>query len=140
MKKKAIFISFIIIIIVVIIGFILINKNDSSNSSENNIELRTSMWITPLTTYTINGTNDTFKITHEVNFPDFSSGEFTSWIQNIKYTITVNNVEYQGSFTFDSDSDDIRKDEDGNQNYNIKIYDYKDNSVFLEITKNDYNF
>lgn len=136
MKKRSIFITIIILLIVtVIIGFVLISnfwKNNDKNI-ENNIELDKSMWVTPLIKYTINDTEDTFEIMHEVSFPISESGEMLSVIQNISYTVSINGVEYQGSFTFDSDSG-ISKNEDGNQNYNIELTNYKKNSVFVKIT------
>lgn len=57
-----------------------------------------------------------------------------SWSQTIDYIITCDSIEYHGSTIFDSDFG-IRNNKDNNPRYNIELIDYKDNSVFVKITK-----
>ena len=139
MKKATFFIGIIILVIVTaIIGLVMLFswwKYDDIIETENTIELDTSMWITPLIKYNINDTEDTFEIINEVGIPENKKGETVSFSQIINYTVSIDGVEYQGSFIFNSSSDGIIKNEDNNPNYNVELTNYRNNSVFVKITK-----
>ncbi len=132
--KNGIFITIItLVIIALIIVFVLIIKNYNNNQT-NNIQLNTSMWITPLTKYNIGNTKDTFEITNEVKLPQYQDGGTSSWKKTINYKITSNGTEYAGNIIFDSDYG-ITYNEDSNPNYKVISNNFKDNSVFIQILK-----
>lgn len=151
MKKiKITIITIILPITILIAGYILTNHILKDNNVEKNtdpdivvdkieptnIELNTSTWITPLVKNPINTTEDTLLITTIPKIPSTSDGETSSWTQNINYTITCNNIEYNGSIIIDSNSG-ISYEKDDNPFYDIELINFNNNSILIKITNKE---
>ena len=130
--KVLIFITTLAIIILTIVAIVIIKSYN--NSKTNNIQLNTEVWISPLTKYTIDNTNDIFEVTNKISLPQKRSSETSSWEQTINYKITSNGTEYTGNIIFDSDYG-ISYNEDDNPYYKVTSSNFKDNSVFIQILK-----
>jgi len=131
-NKVLIFITTLAIIILTIVAIVIIKSYN--NSKTNNIQLNTEVWISPLTKYTIDNTNDIFEVTNKISLPQKRSSETSSWEQTINYKITSNGTEYTGNIIFDSDYG-ISYNEDDNPYYKVTSSNFKDNSVFIQILK-----
>lgn len=65
-NKVTIVITTLAIIILTIVAIVIIKSYN--NSKTDNIQLNTEVWISPLTKYTIDNTNDIFEVTNKYHF------------------------------------------------------------------------
>mgnify|MGYP000014854631 FL=1 len=131
-NKVLIVITTLAIIILTIVAIVIIKSYN--NSKINNIQLNTEVWISPLTKYTIDNTNDIFEVTNKILLPQQHSSETSSWEQTINYKFTCNGIDYTGDIIFNSDYG-ISYNEDDNPYYKVTSSNFKDNSVFIQILK-----
>ena len=97
-NKVLIVITTLAIIILTIVAIVIIKSYN--NSKINNIQLNTEVWISPLTKYTIDNTNDIFEVTNKILLPQQHSSETSSWEQTINYKFTCNGIDYTGDIIF----------------------------------------
>ena len=126
MKNKVLIIG-IILGIAIILGITIYfkgiyknNKSEPTMDKKTSINLNKEETIKSLVEYKIDNTNDSLIITQDVKFniPSVPSGSTVNFSIAIPYTITINNIEYKGTYCLgDSTSNTI----DPNCAYNLEV-------------------
>ena len=122
MKNKGIIIG---IIVILVIGVVLIfsgvfkGKDDGDNvNTFSEVEIGSKTFVLPLEKINIKGTNDYFMITEKVKWPKDTNGAIIESILLIPYTITVDGVEYDGTYHLGDSGSSV---DDKNPKYNFKV-------------------
>lgn len=143
MKKKTIFIiAGVIALIVIIAGVIVAVTKQSPKSTEpeiktySQINLNEKQYVNSLEDISIAGTNDTFIITEDVKWevPESEEGASVSFSIAIPYTIVVDGVKYEGTYTLGS-GNSSSKGSDENPKYDFQVTNLTKNGEIQVLVK-----
>lgn len=150
MKKASIIIAMVVVVVVIlVIGIIFMNSNQSEgkktvsqipSQSEgiktvSQVTLDSEQYVNSLKKINISGTDDYFMITKDVKWevPQHQKGETVSFSIAIPYTITVDEVEYNGVYEL---NDSSWSTDDNNPKYNFSVTNLTQNGeIEVLITK-----
>lgn len=122
MKKIGIIIAVVVVIVATLVFGIIFMKSNQSESTKtvSQVTLNSKQYINSLKKINIGGTNDYIMITEAVKWevPKHNKGETISFSIAIPYTITVDEVEYNGIYELNQSS--MLKD-DSNPKYNFSV-------------------
>ncbi|MBQ4583727.1 MAG: hypothetical protein IJA94_02435 [Bacilli bacterium] len=100
------------------------------------IELDKEVVVKTLKSYNIGSSNDTFKITTEIQPVNYPKGTTVSFSQHINYEIVVDEKLYAGKFIFDSNKG-ISSEKDNNTKYDVDITGYNSKKSTVTVTISD---
>lgn len=124
MKKIGIIIAVVAVIVVIsVIGINFMKskpKQDENIKTVSQVSLNSKQYVNSLKKISINDTNDYIMITKAVKWevPKHSKGQTISFSIAIPYTITVDEVEYNGIYYLNGSSSDS---DDNNPKYNFSV-------------------
>lgn len=137
MKKIGIII--VVVAVIVVISAVVINsiKPKQSEDKKNvpQVTLDSKQYINSLEKINISGTNDYIMITKAVKWevPEHTEDETVSFSISIPYTITIDEVEYNGIYELNDASGNT---DDNNPKYNFSVTDLtQDGKIEVLITE-----
>lgn len=122
MKKIGIIIAVVAVIVVIsVIGIIFMKSNQSESiKTVSQVTLNSEQYVNSLKKISISGTNDYIMISEDVKWevPKHDKGETVSFSIAIPYTITVDEVEYNGIYQL---NDSSWNTDDNNPKYSFSV-------------------
>ncbi len=139
-KFKKTTIAIIVVCLILIIAvcmkvFVFGNNSNNSSDTVSRIRLNSERYINSLEKVSIANTKDSIMVTENVKWhvPEIDGATTVSFTVTIPYTITVNGVDYKGTYEL---GDEFSKPTDKNPKYKLTVTDLtKDGKIKILIKR-----